>query len=41
MKVIYSDGVDINIAKPIDEGYQLLLSDKDMQGISFKKFMAI
>ena len=38
--IIWNDS-DLNIAWPIDEGYQLLLSDKDMQGISFKKFMAI
>ncbi|HEP1062523.1 dTDP-4-dehydrorhamnose 3,5-epimerase [Klebsiella aerogenes] len=38
--IIWNDS-DLNITWPIDKEYQLLLSDKDMQGISFKKFMAI
>ncbi|QLR43850.1 dTDP-4-dehydrorhamnose 3,5-epimerase [Enterobacter sp. RHBSTW-00994] len=38
--IIWNDS-DLNIAWPIVEGTQLLLSDKDEKGMSFKKFMAL
>ncbi|MCS2161499.1 dTDP-4-dehydrorhamnose 3,5-epimerase [Scandinavium sp. H11S7] len=37
--IIWNDS-DLNITWPIEVGAQLLMSDKDMKGVSFKKFMA-